>query len=146
MNTLVKPKTETQSRALTITGRDKRHLERMIDQIKQSGKKEEMLESLVNELKQATIVDSEAVSPKVVTMNSLVSVVDLETFERLQYKLVYPDQDNGSNTVSILSSIGLGMLGHQVGDEVELKKSTGSNRVRIARVDYQPDAANTYRL
>ena len=37
-----------------------------------------------------------------------------------------------------------GILGYQAGDEVEWEVPTGIRRFRIVKVDYQPDAANTY--
>lgn len=132
---------------ITITERDKRHLETMIDKIQRSGKQESTLASLVTELNRATIVQSEAVSPKVVTMGSLVSIVDRDTHERSQFRLVFPDQiEEESNNISVLSPIGAGMLGYQVGDEFEWAVPAGMRKFQIAKVDYQPDAANTYHL
>ncbi|YCM42617.1 nucleoside diphosphate kinase regulator [Verrucomicrobiaceae bacterium 227] len=139
--------TQTQPKPIQITERDKRRLEAMIDEIKRRGRKEESLDSLVAELERASVVHSEAIPRNFVTMGSLVSIIDQETSERLQYRLVYPDQaDASTNQISILSPVGAGMLGYQVGDEFEWPVPSGIRKFVIAKVDYQPEAANTYRL
>ena len=145
MTTYAEPKRRTATTSITITERDKRHLEKMIQEIRVTGRKEESLDALTEELNRAQIVTSESVSPKVVTMGSLVSIVDLDTSERSQYRLIFPDHAKGEeNEISILSPIGAAILGYKSGDEVEWEVPVGTRRFKIAKVDYQPDAANTY--
>ncbi|MCL4168171.1 UNVERIFIED_CONTAM: hypothetical protein GTU68_055006, partial [Idotea baltica] len=70
------------------------------------------------EIKRADLVNSEAIPRNVVTMGSFVSVINLETLERMGFHLVYPDEaDLKANKISILSPIGAGVLGYRVGDE-----------------------------
>ena len=147
MNTVKEPEQTTNQSPITITERDKRYLEKMIFEIKLRGRKEENLDALAAELNRAEIVASEAVSPDVVTMGSLFSMFDMETLERFQYRLVFPEQTEEEDyNISILSPIGTGVLGYKTGDEVTWKVPAGIRRFRIAKVDYQPDAANTYRI
>jgi len=139
--------TQIQSNPIQITERDKRRLEAMIEEIRRNGRREENLNSLTAELERAKVVVSEAIPRNFVTMGSLVSIIDQESSERLQYRLVYPDQaDSKTNRISVLSPIGAGMLGYQIGDEFEWPVPSGVRRFVIAKVDYQPEAANPYRI
>jgi regulator of nucleoside diphosphate kinase len=143
MNLYAKPQTETGQAPITITDRDKRHLEKMILEIRSTGKKEESLDALTAELNRAEIVSSAVISPMVVTMGSLVSIVDLDTSERTQHRLIFPGQGKGDdNEISVLSPIGASILGYRSGDKVEREVPAGVRRFRIAKVDNQPDAAN----
>src|SRR4029079_8663455 len=63
----------------------------------------EYLDDLRAELKKARIVQPNKVPRSVVTMNSAVTLRDLETGEKETYTLVYPDQaDIANNRLSVL--------------------------------------------
>ncbi|MGJ8695772.1 MAG: GreA/GreB family elongation factor [Verrucomicrobiaceae bacterium] len=139
--------TPTRTNPIQITERDKRRLEKLIERTTDSDRKEANFDSLIAELAEATVVKSEAIPRNVVTMRSLVSIIDQDTSERLQYRLVYPDQiDPNASQVSIQSTLGTSLLGRQTGDEIEWSGPSGTRRFVIAKVDYQPEASNTYHL
>jgi transcription elongation GreA/GreB family factor len=87
------------------------------------------------------------VPPDVVTMNSRVRFCDLDTGEKRELTVVFPnDADIGQNKVSILTPIGTALLGNRVDDTVEYRVPGGLKRFRIEEVLYQPEAAGNYYL
>ena len=134
MNTL-------QTSPIYITHRDKRRLEKMIEQLKRDPMNRDDLTSLVAELDRANTVNSQEIPRNVVTMNSRVAIVDKDTAERMTFILVFPEEaDAEKNRISILAPIGSGMLGYRVGDEFEWPVPGGKRRFVIAKVVYQPEA------
>lgn len=105
------------------------------------------LEELQRELEKARIVASTEVPPDVVTMNSRLLLRDLDGEEDLTVTLVFPkDADLTTGAMSILAPIGTAILGYREGDEVEWPVPSGTRRIRIARILYQPEQAGDYHL
>ena len=124
-----------------ITHQDKRRLEKLIEKLQRDPMNRDNLTSLVTELDRAKTVRSKDMPRNVVTMNSHVAVVDLDTSERLALTLVFPeDADVEKNKISVLAPIGSGILGYRVGDEFEWEVPEGKRRFTIAKVVYQPEA------
>ena len=83
----------------------------------------------------------------VVTMNSRVQLVDLDTGEAMTYTLVFPDDaDLRQGKISVLAPIGTAMLGYRVGDTFEWRVPAGLRRLKIEAILYQPEAAGDYHL
>ncbi|WP_417388584.1 GreA/GreB family elongation factor [Gimesia sp.] len=122
---------------LLITKRDYDKLSRLLNsEYTQAIGNKPYLTGLRSDLAMAEIVDSEAVNPDVVTMNSKVILVDLDTDEDEIYVLVYPDQANIANgRLSILTPIGTAILGCRVGDLV----NGIASRIQIKEILYQPE-------
>ena len=98
-------------------------------------------ESLEMELHRAVIVDRHAVPADVVTMNSEVVYEDVETRARRTVKVVFPkDADAKAGRVSVLAPIGSALLGLRVGQDIEWQVPSGTKRVRVVEVRYQPEA------
>ena len=97
------------------------------------------------ELDRAQIVPSQAVPQEVVTMNSIVVLLDPLTRKEETYTLVFPeDADIGQGKISILAPIGTAMLGCEVGDSFESKVPAGKRRMKVNRIVYQPEAAGDH--
>ena len=91
--------------------------------------------SLKGELQRAIVVDDSALSANRVGLNCRVTVRDLETGEREEYRLRMPaDMDNGENSISVLSPIGTILLGYAAGDEISCDTPGGSRRILIESV------------
>ncbi len=100
----------------------------------------EHLNDLRAELLDAHVVPRNKVPRNVVTMNSTVTLRDLETGERETYTLVYPDRaDIANNRLSVLAPVGTAVLGQRVGDELKWRVPAGWRRLKVQRVDYQPE-------
>jgi regulator of nucleoside diphosphate kinase len=100
----------------------------------------EYLDDLRTELANARVVARQKVPRNVVTMNSTVTLRDLETGERETYTLVYPDRaDIAKNRLSVLAPVGTAILGQKVGDELKWRVPAGWRRLKVQRVVYQPE-------
>jgi regulator of nucleoside diphosphate kinase len=100
----------------------------------------EYLDDLRTELKQAEIVSHKRVPRNVVTMNSTVVLRDLETREKEEYTLVFPERaDIANNRLSVLAPVGTAILGQRVGDELRWRVPAGWRRFKVERVLFQPE-------
>lgn len=91
--------------------------------------------ALLLELKRAEIVEPKKIPKDVITMNSLVSFVDVESKDTLEYWLVFPqDADIDQNKISVLSPIGCALLGYKINDTVTLKTPEGEKKIRIEKI------------
>ncbi len=102
------------------------------------------LDKLQRLLESADTVAPQDVPGDVVTMNSQVRLKDDDKNNEITLSLVFPldaldDKDIEKMKVSVLSPIGLSILGRRVGDTLE-------GRVRVDQLLYQPEAAGDYHL
>ncbi len=105
------------------------------------------LARLQAELDRAQVVLPETISQTVVTMNSTVVLLDLDTGEEETYTLVFPENaDLPSGKISILAPVGTAMLGYEVGDMFEWDVPAGVRRLKVEQIIYQPEAAGDYHL
>jgi regulator of nucleoside diphosphate kinase len=103
------------------------------------------LKKLVHELDRARVVPSREIPPTVITMNSRVTLLDLDTNEEESYTLVFPeDADGAQGKISILAPIGTAMLGYKAGDTFEWDVPDGERRLRIQHILYQPEASGDF--
>jgi regulator of nucleoside diphosphate kinase len=103
------------------------------------------LDALELELKRARIVPIERMPANVVTMNSRVSLLDLDSGERTSMSLVFPYAAAHDHVnVPVLSPLGLALLGCREGDVLAWNTSEGPRRLRIECVVYQPEAAGDF--
>lgn len=100
------------------------------------------LAELEAELARGHIIASAQIPPDVITMNSTVYLVDLETGEEMVYTLVFPNEaDIEQNRISILAPVGTALLGYKVGDTVEWQVPGGLSRLSVKEILYQPEAS-----
>jgi len=97
-------------------------------------------------LDEADVVDSRAVAPDVVTMYAQVEVEDPGTRRRQTLVVCYPrDARPGAGFVSVLSPVGLALLGLRVGSVARWQAPGGEERAAaVTAVLYQPEAAGDY--
>ena len=93
------------------------------------------VDELQAELNRAKIVSPDNVPEGVVTMNSTVTLRDLDTEETEVYTLVFPDHaDIAHQQLSVLAPVGTAILGYRVGDELRWRVPAGWRRLRIEHV------------
>ncbi|MEZ5107020.1 MAG: GreA/GreB family elongation factor [Draconibacterium sp.] len=103
------------------------------------------LEMLAHEIKRAEKVDSKAITPEFITMNSVVKVENLETNKIMTVKIVYPKEANfKKGHLSVFSPMGSALLGYKVGDTVQFEAPKGIIEIKILSIDYQPEANGDY--
>ncbi len=131
------------AKKIIITEPDYNRLQRLIESSRRFRVRDmKHIDTLQEELERATIVEPNEVPDDMVTMNSCVEVRDLNYGRTAVYQIVFPkDADIAKNRISILAPIGTGLLGYQAGVTVEWPFPSGVRRLRILRVEHQPEAA-----
>lgn len=94
------------------------------------------VERLIDELERATVVATETMPEDVVRMQSRVVFTVLSTRKTFTYRLVYPHETTGENTLSILTPVGSALLGLSVGQEIEWPLESGKST--LVRIDSVP--------
>lgn len=137
-----------QKKNIYITENDVKRLQALLEAAKQSqyyGSDE--LQNLGAELNRAIVVASKDVPRDVVTMNSKVRLLDLETKDEMTYTLVFPEEaDFSEGKISVLAPIGTAMLGYRAGDTFSWPVPAGVRRIKILSILYQPEASGDYHL
>mgnify|MGYP000859444012 CR=1 FL=1 len=131
-----------------ITELDKVRLQKLISNaLEYNLCKKDYLKRLDQELQRALVVSSKDIPNDIITMNSSVALVDMETNEEMIYTLVFPDDaDLLENKISILAPIGTAILGYRVGDIVEWPVPDGIIKLKVDRIVFQPEATGNYTL
>lgn len=137
-----------QHRTIYITKFD---LERLEDLLAAAGefsyRDRSDLEELEAELQEGNLVDSKDVPPNVVTMNSQVQIVDVDSKQSMVFTLVFPKEaDIDAGKLSVLSPIGTAILGYSEGDVIHWHVPAGLRRIKIEKILYQPESAGDYQL
>jgi regulator of nucleoside diphosphate kinase len=132
-------------RQILVTERDRVTIEKRIGLIT-GGVNEDSWESvrhLHDELDGATVICDNQMPDDVVTMNSSVVLLDMDTGSERLCTLVYPGYFSGApDRVSVLAPLGTSLLGACIGAEIEYDSSTkGHKRVKVMDILYQPEAA-----
>ena len=131
-------------RKVYLTDKDLRKLKRLIGH-NHEGRD---MQPLLDGLDRATVVPEELIPPTVVTMNSKVRFMNLNSHEESEATVVYPEHaDEGKGRVSILAPVGMALLGLSVGDTVAWPLPAGGTKnLRILKVLYQPEAEGNWDL
>lgn len=145
MNTVLNPVSVEAIDWRVLTELDDARLRRLRRQYEISDLVDEALDVLLN---QADLVSSREVLPEVVTMNSRVRVRAPDSDEVHSVTICYPsDADVERGRVSVLSPMGIALLGHREGQVVPWMRPDGrSDAWFIESVEYQPEAAGEFHL
>lgn len=127
---------------LTISNLDYQRLTGIADSELKFWQERRSLAKLRGELERAEIRPSAEMPDDVVSMNSLVQVRDLRTGETISFKLAYPhDADPELQKISVLSPLGMAVIGEKVGSVVEWEFDEGEKKhLKIERLFYQPES------
>jgi regulator of nucleoside diphosphate kinase len=107
----------------------------------------QVLESLQEEIGRSLVVDSRRMPPDIVTINSRVRLRDLDAGQEMVLTLVLPGTANlEEGRLSVVSPIGTAILGYAAGDTIEWRVPSGTKKIRIEEILYQPEAAGDYHL
>lgn len=131
-----------------VTELDKIRLQKLIfDAQEYNFCKKDYLKRLEQELQRAKVLEPKDIPNDVITMNSCVVLIDLETGEEMKYTLVFPDKaDLTEQRISILAPIGTAILGYRVGDIIEWPVPDGTVKLKVEKILYQPEASGNYTL
>jgi len=131
-----------------ITHYDHKRLREFLDKARQWPQAQtELIESLEAKMEEASVIDQKEAPPYLVTMNCHVQVRDLTTNQDSNFWLAYPDDAaSGSDKVSVLSPLGIEVLGSKSGDTLQVSNGNKKRPVRVVRILYQPEEKKHYRL
>jgi len=106
------------------------------DHLKQKNKLSDFnKQKLEMELKSAKILSGKEIPEDVVAINSNVKIKDIDTDQEFVFDLVGPSEAKvKNNKLSVLSPIGLALVGYNVGQEVHWEMPDGFKRYRIENV------------
>lgn len=141
-------KKAAEERTIYITSFDMLRLEELLEVASDfSARDNKHLDELTRELLRAEVVDSKSIPADVITMNSKVHLLDMDTKEEKTYTLVFPSDANiDENKISILAPIGTAMLGYHIGDTIKWHVPAGIRRLQVTDILYQPESAGDYHL
>jgi regulator of nucleoside diphosphate kinase len=98
------------------------------------------VESLERHLDDAQVTPARQIGPDVVTMNSEVLVTDLDSGERFELRVVFPQAaDAAAGRISVLAPLGMAVLGRKAGQQISWQVPAGVRRLRVESVLYQPE-------
>lgn len=97
-------------------------------------------------LDEAEVIDSREVAPDVVTMYAQVEIEDLGNRSRQTLVVCYPaDAQPAKGFISVLSPVGLALLGLQVGSVARWQApGGGENAARVTAILFQPEASGDH--
>ncbi len=103
---------------------------------------------LAEKLATAELRPQKEIPDDLVTMNSVVEFVDVETGKKHQVSLEYPFSSGVTeNRISILSPLGVEILGLRIGDSISWPTPTGRRKpYQVLRLIFQPEAAGKWDL
>jgi regulator of nucleoside diphosphate kinase len=135
-------------RYMTVTDRDRSRLGYLLTCERSAAfgnpRSRSELEATIEE---ATCVPADRAPAQLITMNSTVVIVDLETGERALCTVVYPeDRDFIRNSAGVLQPLGRCLLGRSVGEVIEVPERGRKRRFRVESMVYQPEAAGDSHL
>ena len=87
---------------------------------------------LKGKLNRADIIDCTKVECDRAVFGTVVSLLDLDTEEKVTYQLLGPDDaDFDSGSISIYSPVGRAIVGHSVGDKVSVELPRGDRHFEV---------------
>lgn len=95
---------------------------------------------LRDELRRGHVLKAQGIPKGLVTMNSCVRFKDLFSGVIRRVTIVYPrDANPEAGRISVLSSLGVALIGLSAGQEILWRSPTGSRvQLRVLRVESQP--------
>ena len=123
-------------RNIRVTERDMKKLTSLLEAWRPAREVDrEHARALEEEMENARIIRAGESPAGVVTMNSCVTVTDLDSGREHTYTIVFPrNADFNERRISVLAPIGTALLGYAVGDEIAWNVPGGVRRFRIDAV------------
>lgn len=135
-------------RTVFITNYDYKRLELLLDAMNSVPQnRRDDLSCLEAELESCKVVAPDEIPANVVTLNSRVKYLDLDSKQERIVTLVFPSNaDLSAGKISVTTPFGAAILGYAEGDVVAWKAFSGKKTLRIEEILYQPEAAGQYHL
>lgn len=132
---------------ITITVNDYEKLWGLAESYRPAQRKSVTAKTLFENLEKAKLLSQTEISSDIVTMNSCIRLRELNNSREAEITLSYPDQaDPHARRVSVLSDVGIALLGRRENDIVSWRTPKGLGLFEVKKVVYQPEAAGDYNL
>lgn len=133
--------------SIAVTTNDYHRLMGLMELTYSKGKLPAAVTRLYHNLAGARTFSQETIDPRVITMNSRVHLRDLNNQRATEITLTYPtDAEPRDRKVSVLSTIGAALFGHEEKEIVSWNTPGGIGLFEIVKVTYQPESAGHYYL
>ena len=97
---------------------------------------ESRIAELETKLANVRIIEDQKIASDKVLIGALVSLKDMGAGDDMKYLMVSPEEANfEENKISIFSPIGKGLLGHKVGEVLDIKVPAGTLRYKIIKIE-----------
>jgi regulator of nucleoside diphosphate kinase len=107
----------------------------------------DIVAGLSKRLSDARKIQQQTIARGVVTMNSKVLLREITSGRENEITITYPNNaEPRERRVSVLSAIGLALLGRKEREVVSWSIPSGTGMFEIVKVTYQPEAAGDYNL
>lgn len=101
----------------------------------EQGLNEKKISELESKLSQAKIIDDSKMDKDKILIGARVKLKDLDSDEEFEYTFVSElESDYTQNKISVTSPIGKGLLGHKVGEIVEIKIPAGTLKYKVLEI------------
>lgn len=96
---------------------------------------EAKIANLEDKLSRADIIDDMNIDSDKAYIGAKVTLLDLDSEEEVEYSLVGQDEANaGEGLISTTSPVGKSLLGHKIGDLVEVQVPAGALKYKIIKI------------
>lgn len=138
---------ENMEKTMLITVNDYQRITGLIEFSALKNKSPEIAGRLLQELKSAKTVPQDRISRNIVTMNSRALLREITSGREVEITITYPqDADSKEQKVSVLSPIGVALLGCREGDITSWRVPGGIGRFKVEKILYQPEAEGHFYL
>jgi regulator of nucleoside diphosphate kinase len=122
---------------------DHKRLSMIVQKLQGSGCEERaLIRRLADKLARSVVLPPEHIPENVVTLYTTAEVEDLAEQGKQVFTLVFPKEaSQEENRISILTPVGIALLGETLGSIVEVQVPDRTLRLKITRLLYQPEAA-----
>ena len=131
-----------------ITDADRERLRALVERLRDARLvRDDHVAALAERVRHAEVVRPKDVPRNVVTLNSQVSLRDLDSGARVHCTLSDPFEVGVfGNRLSVTGPAGTALLGRRVGEIIRWPIGARQRRYRIERIPYQPEAAGDFHL
>ncbi len=96
---------------------------------------EARIQTLEEQLKYAQILDANQISTSTISVGTKVKILDMEFDEELTYRIVSSIESNQAmETITDASPVGQALIGHKVGDIVDVQVPAGTIQFKILEI------------
>jgi transcription elongation factor GreA len=100
------------------------------------GFNEMKIAELETQLARARVIDMASMPKGVALLGTTVTIVDIKTKEKIEYKLVSElEADFAEDKISVSSPVGKGLLGHKEGEKVEIQVPSGVLKYEVVKIE-----------